>query len=696
MSGVTANTSHFALHLKQLNMSLAVDSFNWQQELATDDYLKIIVRSETVLSLEHLLKQPAYFSMQNEYGENCFHGVITQAQSIGITPDFKEYVYTLLLQSPLYCMQNAAQSRLFLNLSTIELLEQLLQQAGFSTLQYSFDVNVEYPKRDCLIQLNETDFDFFQRQLKHWGLFYSWKQDAEHFKLLITDYLVAFDKITTTKKLFYQPLSGTERAKASVFHYQVQHELLAGETRLRDYNPTQPELGLLLKSRSKHHTDTPKFGQDYYYGEHFLSDNEGELFLNVKQQMLDWQRETVSFFIDYTDIKLGQRLQVKDCATTELNRDYYVIAITHKGRQDEGKIYPLEKSHVIENCHSGLTYHNHVLCIPAGVPYRPIVSHQKIYHGYFTATVTKQPNMVNSSETNIESAHLDEGGSYYVKFDFDSNNLISPPLRLAQPYAGSEFGWHLPLTPGVTVLGAFENGDADRPILLGALPSDTTPSPVTANNPWQHIIRTAGNHTLLLDDSPTQEKIELTTPNRTHLLQLSAPQDAPTDESPKIQLRTEQGNMNWQALQEITAVSKSTTTHKIGQSHYVTVAKQVQTQTEEGNIELQANHTLQLKSKQNFDWQAAQGSVNLQSNEQIILNSNHGMELQSKYGDIFINSSSGSIKVNAANGITLTTQGKGNICFMQSAATFKIDSEGNLSAKAHTINIFSEQNNVVG
>jgi type VI secretion system secreted protein VgrG len=702
-----ANTSRFTLQLKQLELLLAADDFIWQQELASDDYLKVTVRSETALSLETLLKQPVCFSIQGEQNENYFHGIITQAQSIGITPDQKEYVYAFLLRSPLCCMQNTKQSRVFLNLSVIDLLEQLLQEAGFSASQYYLDLNAVYPKRDCLIQLNETDFDFFQRQLKHWGLFYCWQQDSDNFKLIITDHLAALDKNNTTANLSYEPLSGTERANASIFYYQTEHALLVSKLRLRDYNPAQPELGLLLESKSKRNTDVANFGQDYRYGEHLLSDDENEFFLNIRQQMLDWQRQVVKFFTDCSDIKLGQRLHVTNCVIEELNRDYHVIGISQFGNQDAGRVYaenetPLSLLLEVEmigdkKCHPQLTYHNHIICIPAEVPYRPLVSNQKIYHGYFTATVTKQPNVANKDEENSTEAHLNEDGSYYVKFDFDSSsNAMSPPLRLAQPYAGSEFGWHFPLTPGATVLGAFENGDPDRPILLGALPSETAPSPVNANNPWQHVIHTPGDHTFLLDDSPGQEKIELTTPNRAHLLQLSAPQDVPPGIISKIQLRTEYGTMDWQALQAITVTSGNTVTQKIGQSHHITVAKEIQTQTAQGNLELQANRMLQLKSKQNFDWQAEQGSMSFRSGEQTILSSGDGMDLKSECGDICFTSSSGNIAVNGTQGIILNAQGKGAICFAQSGAMLKINPDGSLYAKASCINIFSEQNNAVG
>jgi len=108
-------------------------------------------------------------------------------------------------------------------------------------------------------------------------------------------------------------------------------------------------------------------------------------------------------------------------------------------------------------------------------------------------------------------ASLDEQGRYTVRMPFDEENhngaLASYPIHLAQNFAGEDYGVHFPLKKDTSVLIAFENGDIDRPIALGALPQKSL---VAKNNSHQNILKTSGGIKFILDDS--NESLEIETP----------------------------------------------------------------------------------------------------------------------------------------------------------------------------------------
>ena len=71
---------------------------------------------------------------------------------------------------------------------------------------------------------------------------------------------------------------------------------------------------------------------------------------------------------------------------------------------------------------------------------------------------------------------------------------------MAQPHAGPGYGMHFPLKPGTEVLLAFIDGDPDRPIIIGAVPNEVTPSPVTSVNSQKNQIKTVSGILIELDD----------------------------------------------------------------------------------------------------------------------------------------------------------------------------------------------------
>jgi len=109
-------------------------------------------------------------------------------------------------------------------------------------------------------------------------------------------------------------------------------------------------------------------------------------------------------------------------------------------------------------------------------------------------------------------ASLDERGRYTVRMPFDEENhngtLASYPIHLAQNFAGEDYGIHFPLKKDTPVLIAFENGDIDCPIALGALPKETCKSPVAKKNSHQNILKTSSGIKFLLDDSAESLEIE--------------------------------------------------------------------------------------------------------------------------------------------------------------------------------------------
>jgi type VI secretion system secreted protein VgrG len=113
----------------------------------------------------------------------------------------------------------------------------------------------------------------------------------------------------------------------------------------------------------------------------------------------------------------------------------------------------------------GFNYHNSFACIPLGLPFRPpLVTPKPISQGTQTAVVVGPQG---------EEIFTDKYGRVKVQFhwDRDGKNDIDSScwLRVATSWAGKNWGIIYIPRVGQEVVVAFEEGDPDRPIIIGSV-----------------------------------------------------------------------------------------------------------------------------------------------------------------------------------------------------------------------------------
>jgi type VI secretion system secreted protein VgrG len=676
-----ANQSYFQLEISDLNLCLSVDHFQISDNGISSDYqIKAVVRHTTPLRLTTLLKQKALLCVENAFSERQYwHGIVTEIEEFGLTPDGKEFVYQMMVHSPLYFLKLSKQSRVFLDSNVIDVLKKVLQ-TSCAQLNAQWQIRQNYVKRDGFIQRNCTDYDYLLRLVLFWGLRFSWLQSKDQVALIFFDNGEEFAKQLPLLHLAYQPLSGKVQDQSGIFSIEEKWNNVAGKVTIRDYNPNSLAADLSASVTTK--SELANFGHEYRYGEHVVSLAEAEFIAKIRLQALDVKRHQIIFLSTCTKVQPGQTILAK-----QNNKSYRVIEVEHTGQQSTGKIYAENKNALDSGKPmDALTYWNKITCIPAETPY---VGYYPIQNNYQANTLAT----IESAEENPGQPYLDDLGRYRVRFGFDKSDApkgkASPPVRLAQPLSGEEFGIHWPLHAGTQVLIGFENGDSDRPVILGVVPHANNPSPVTAQNARQHILRTQSGHSLLLDDTPGASKTQLATPNLQHQLLLDN-----SSANPKIRLATEQGKMQIQTQKDFTTQTDSFYQQQIGGDHKVVIKNQYQVTTTHGDITLQSGRDLRLKAQNNMQITTQQGDIAFESGDDMKIKS-HSMQILSQNGDLCIQSED-AITFLAEQALTLGAKGQGDMIFAQSGAQIKISADGSIHVQANQINFYSEQNNLMG
>lgn len=125
-------------------------------------------------------------------------------------------------------------------------------------------------------------------------------------------------------------------------------------------------------------------------------------------------------------------------------------------------------------------------------------------------------------------------GRVKLKFPWFDEKLPTEWCRVRQSYAGNGYGSFFIPEEGDEVLVAFIQGDMRYPIILGGLYNGKDKPPTSRSKEKdQKMIRTKGEHEILLDDSPNKKRVRIKT-QKGHTVDLN-------DQDKKITINTNSG-----------------------------------------------------------------------------------------------------------------------------------------------------------
>jgi type VI secretion system secreted protein VgrG len=171
------------------------------------------------------------------------------------------------------------------------------------------------------------------------------------------------------------------------------------------------------------------------------------------------QAEALSVLVEgrsrYLGLETGARVTVSGHPAASMNRGLFVLTVRHGGANGS----------YLAGDQSGFAYENEFEAIPAGVPYRPprSIPWPRV-GGAHAATVVGPPG---------EEIYTDKHGRVQVVFHWDADHsralTHSCFVRVAQPFAGQQFGAVFLPRVGHEVLVEFLDGNPDNPVVVGSL-----------------------------------------------------------------------------------------------------------------------------------------------------------------------------------------------------------------------------------
>lgn len=353
--------------------------------------------------------------------------------------------------------------RIFQNNTTREIIEHVFKSANIPADQFDFNLTDDGMLRQFCVQYNETDWDFVNRLAQEDGWVFFFQHSASLHKLTFANHRDAHTQ-HAPYEIPVQDETGQFSEGQFVTHFQPVVGLSADTWVLTDYNYSKPALDQTARQSSK----TARGLERYTYpGMPTQGDGDasnGARFAKTRldaEQTLQRQHRGRSRI---SCLQAGQAIHLRDeRRRSQQHADYLITSIKH---------YATQPSVLEEDAgESGDSYHNEFTCVDAELPYRnPITVEKPRIDGYQTARVVGPTG---------EKIYTDEHGRIKIQFHWDrlakSDDRKNTPeqssgwVRVMQSWAGSGYGSFVLPRVDQEVVVQFENGDPDRPLVIGTV-----------------------------------------------------------------------------------------------------------------------------------------------------------------------------------------------------------------------------------
>lgn len=394
-----------------------------------------------------------------------FHGYVAEFRKENLHPDEprRRVLYRVVLRPWLWLLGLRTNCRVFHDSSAVDIVKKICAEHGFGDL--IVDERRESPQaREYVVQYNESDLAFVNRLLERDGIYYYFTHSEAKHQLVLAD-------DPTSHAL--QPENGdypSYRDKVDEYRYiKVWHEtnhLRPSDYRLDDYDFLAPTTDLEVKLK----TDQPHVydkGTQFRYPGGYTKREAGEEFVKYSLQAQNAGAAHVSGTAQALGLTSGSTFTTK----VSPGHEYLVIRAESELFFND---YAAWDSIVEEQKRQSMDISPDITCrftaIDKETPFRPERrTPRPVIAGVQTAKV------VGIDDGALDgSIHIDDHGRVMVKFHWlnasgaDAAAQRSCWVRVAQAWAGNAWGTQFTPRVGSEVIVSFEEGDPERPLVVGS------------------------------------------------------------------------------------------------------------------------------------------------------------------------------------------------------------------------------------
>jgi type VI secretion system secreted protein VgrG len=408
-----------------------------------------------------------------------FNGMICRFEYVGVEEDFA--VYHASLRPWLWLLTRNADCRIFQDKTVPDIIQTVFRDRGYSA-DFENKLTRSYRKWTYCVQYRETDFNFVCRLMEQEGIYYYFKHtDPQKHMLVLADSYSSHEPLPGYAKIPYMAPSGySGEDQERIFDWTVAQEVQTGSYTLSDFDFEKPRAKLEARAKSTYESPNTIFMM-YDYPGAYTAQPEGSSYAGVRIEEFAAQCERAVGKAHARGLAVGGLFTLEGAPRQDQDRQYLIGSATHLLQSDE---YSTQRSRA-----DAQVYRCTFTAMDAKQPFRaPQVTPKPVAHGPQTAFVVGPGG---------EEIWTDKYGRVKVQFHWDrqgkNDENSSCWIRVAQVWAGKQWGGMFIPRIGQEVIVDFLEGDPDQPIITGrvyngenmppyALPDDQTKSTLKSNS----------------------------------------------------------------------------------------------------------------------------------------------------------------------------------------------------------------------
>ncbi|HUI53522.1 MAG TPA: type VI secretion system tip protein VgrG [Bryobacteraceae bacterium] len=444
--------------------ALLLNSFTGYERVSTPyRFVFELLTDDVNVDMKGLLTKPAVLSIKLEdESERHIHGIINRMKLVEYGDDGLA-AYQAEMVPWFWFLTLFSNCRIFQNKSVPDIVEKVFTDRGFT--DYDLKLQGTYQPREYCVQYRETDFNFVSRLLEEEGIFYFFEQSEAMHKLVLADDKSAFVSCPTKSSARYAPALGGHLESDTVLTVEEEHKINTGKISMTDYDFEKSQTNLYATLSGSDEGASDEAGEDYDYPGRYKTKSDGDRYVKIRLEEREVHLVTVRGKSNCMGFECGYKFTMEEHVRDAVNQDYTLLALRHQGKNSSyrsGDTQPFE-------------YTNEFEAIPNLVPFRPPrLARKPVIPSTQTAVVVGKSG---------EEIWVDKYGRIKVQFFWDregtDDEKSSCWIRVAQGWAGKNWGIiHLPRI-GQEVVVSFLEGDPDRPLVTGSVYNDDQMPPYT-------------------------------------------------------------------------------------------------------------------------------------------------------------------------------------------------------------------------
>ncbi len=341
------------------------------------------------------------------------------------------------------------------------------------------------------VQYDESLFNFVSRLLENAGIYYFFEFSESKHEMVAGDSKSAYADCKNTQSVSLVRTESTSPIYNVIYGCSFSEQFTPKEAELNDYNFEQPRSKLKVHKEK----DTAKGGSISKYPGGYKKYAEGESLAKLRLGTLDQVSKLMQGASTVSDFSAGHKFKLENHPNSDFNKEYVLQRVYH-----HIELNPEEDKYV---------YYNEFDAFSADINYHPSQKTEKPkIFGAQTAIVTGKKG---------EEIWVDKYGRVKVKFHWDPSSCEDEKsscwIRVAQGWAGKNWGMLFMPRCNQEVVVSFLNGDPDCPLITGSVYNGDHMPPYLPDMPTMSTIKSntskggKGFNELRFNDKKDSEEI---------------------------------------------------------------------------------------------------------------------------------------------------------------------------------------------